>query len=101
MAAEITVDFDAGTQSLSALNAAAYRLAGTATCQVDKRGSRYVCRLSSVAEPDSESLRLRFLELVTDQNVRENLATKTEPVRNLILSLAFGSLAASSSQEAP
>jgi His-Xaa-Ser system protein HxsD len=102
MAAEIAVDFDAATQSLTALNAAAYRLLGTATCQIDKNGSRYVCRLSSIGQLDSERLRSRFLELVNDENVREQLSAKTEPVRNLILSLAFGSLASGSpSQERP
>ena len=40
MAAEVRVDFDAAAQSLSALNAAAYRLIGTATCQIDKEGAR-------------------------------------------------------------
>jgi hypothetical protein len=34
-----------------------------------------------------------FLELVTDENLRETMARKSEPLRNLILSLAFGSLA--------
>jgi His-Xaa-Ser system protein HxsD len=101
MAAEIGVEFDAPTQSLSALNAAAYRLVGTAACQIDKKGGHYVCRLTPTGQLDSDSLRSRFLELVTDENVRENLSTKTEPVRNLILSLAFGSLATSSSQETP
>ena len=102
MADESTVDFDVATQSLGALNAAAYRLVGTATCQIDKDGSRYVCRLSPTAQLDSENVRSRFIELVTDENVRECLRARTEPVRNLSLSLAFGSLAASSSsQETP
>jgi His-Xaa-Ser system protein HxsD len=101
MAAEVRVDFDAAAQSLSALNAAAYRLVGTATCQIDKEGGRYVCWLRPTGQLDSDSLRSRFVELVTDENVRENLSAKTEPVRNLILSLAFGSLAAPSSQETP
>jgi His-Xaa-Ser system protein HxsD len=102
MAGELAVDFDAAAQSLSALNAAAYRLIGTATCQIDKSGSRYICRLSSTGQLDSERVRSRFLELVSDENVREQLSAKTEPVRNLILSLAFGSLASGSqSQEGP
>jgi len=102
MGAEVSVDFDAAAQSLSALNAAAYRLLGTAACQIDKEGARYVCRLTPAGQLDSENIRRRFLELVTDENVRENLSAKTESVRNLILSLAFGSLAASSSsQETP
>jgi His-Xaa-Ser system protein HxsD len=100
MAVEVTVDFDPATQSLSALNAAAYRLVGIATCQIDKRGDRYICRLTSSGRLDHESLRSEYLGLVTDENVREGLRAKTEPVRNLILSLAFGSLAAQS-QDTP
>ena len=98
--AEVIVDFDASTHSLDALNAAAYRLIGTATCQIDLSGDRYVCRLTPSGQLDVDSLRSRYLELVTDENVRENLRAKTEPVRNLILSLAFGSLAAQS-QDTP
>jgi His-Xaa-Ser system protein HxsD len=95
--AEVTVDFDAATHSLSALNAAAYRLIGTATCQIDKRGDRFICRLNPPGQSDdADSLRSRYLQLVTDENVRESLRAKTEPVRNLILSLAFGSLASQS-----
>jgi His-Xaa-Ser system protein HxsD len=101
MAAEITLDFDAATQPLSALNAAAYRLIGTATCQIEARGTRLVCRLTPTGQTDAEQLRARLLELVTDENVRETLRVKTEPVRNLILALAFGSMAAQSSQETP
>jgi His-Xaa-Ser system protein HxsD len=93
MADQIVVDFDAATQTLSALNAAAYRLLGVATCQIDSSGDRYLCRLHATAKVDRETLRTRFIALVTDENVRENLRAKTEPVRNLILSLAFGSLA--------
>jgi His-Xaa-Ser system protein HxsD len=100
MAAETVVDFDAATQSLGALNAAAYRLIGIAACQVEARGSRYVCRLTPTGQIEPDTLRARFLELVTDENVREGLRGKTEPVRNLILSLAFGSLAAKS-QDTP
>lgn len=98
--AEVIVDFDAATHSLSALNAAAYRLIGTAACQIDLGGGRYICRLTPSRQLDTDSLRSRYLELVTDENVRENLRAKTEPVRNLILSLAFGSLAAQS-QDTP
>jgi His-Xaa-Ser system protein HxsD len=93
---EVVVDFDAATQSLSALNAAAYRLVGTAACQIDKASGRYLCRLTPSGNLDGDGVRSRFLDLVTDENVRENLRAKTEPVRNLILSLAFGSLAAQS-----
>lgn len=100
MPREILVEFDAATQSPAALNAAAYRLIGTAACLVEQSGGRYVCRLTlhegtrNSPRSDLDGLRTHFIDLVTDENLRERLAVKTEPVRNLILSLAFGSLAA-------
>ena len=97
---EITVGFDASVQSLDALQAAAYRLIGSATCRIDRSAGRFVCCLTPPASSqssrkmcDTEVLRSRFQDLVTDENVRERLAAKMEPVRNLIMSLAFGSLA--------
>ncbi len=91
----VTVEFDQAVQSLDALNAAAYRLLDAASCQIEKRDDKFVCRLTpkNSAKQDGDSIRLRFIDSVTDENVRERLAVKTEPVRNLILSLAFGSLA--------
>src|SRR3984885_16203641 len=94
----IVVDFDSSVQSLGALDAAAYRLIGTATCQIDRVGDRYVCRLTrstSAQKRDSDDvLKERFLNLVIDENLRNRVAEKTEGVRNVILALAFGSLAA-------
>jgi His-Xaa-Ser system protein HxsD len=98
---EITVDFDSGTQSLSALEAAAYRLIGSATCRIERIVDRFVCHLSARSnlsrgeQLDADSLRVKFMYLVTDENLRLRIAEKTEGVRNVILALAFGSLAAS------
>ena len=97
---EVAVDFDSSVQSLAALDAAAYRLIGTATCRIDRVGDRYVCRLAPTANPQKgaalsvDDLKERFLNLVTDENLRTRVAEKTEGVRNVILALAFGSLAA-------
>ncbi|WP_143109009.1 hypothetical protein [Bradyrhizobium sp. Rc3b] len=97
---EVAVDFDSSIQSLGALDAAAYRLIGTATCQVDRTGNRYLCRLVSSANPQkgavlsSDELKERFLNLVADENLRARVAERTEGVRNVILALAFGALAA-------
>jgi His-Xaa-Ser system protein HxsD len=99
MAEEFSIEFDSAIQSLDALSAAAYRLINLAACQFDRAGDRIVCKLTPKAigplakAPDSEFIRLHFIDLVTDENLRERIADKTEPVRNLILSLAFGSLA--------
>ena len=98
---EVTVDFDSSIQSLDALEAAAYRLIGTATCKIDRVADRLVCHLagrrnSSHGEQlDAGSLKEKFLHLVTDENLRKRIGEKTEGVRNVILALAFGSLAAS------
>jgi His-Xaa-Ser system protein HxsD len=88
------VEFDCSVQSLSALQAATYRLIGTATCQIEKAGDRWHCRLDAQPAAPPFDLRTRFLDLVADENMRERISARTEPVRNLILSLAFGSLAA-------
>jgi His-Xaa-Ser system protein HxsD len=100
----IVIEFDARTQSLDALRAAAYRLIGIATCKIDATDASFVCHLSSrpaknATSPDSETLRDSFLDIVADENLRERVNVKTEPIRNLILSLAFGSLAAESKGE--
>lgn len=105
MANEVIVEFDGTIQSLDALSASAYRLVSLATCQIDKDDDRFVCRLTprksapSGKIPDLEFIRLHFIDLVTDENLRERIAAKTEPVRNLILSLAFGSLVSSDGQK--
>jgi His-Xaa-Ser system protein HxsD len=101
MADVVIVEFGEGVHSLDALNAAAYRLIDVASCQIEKSGEKFLCHLTlkESLKMDSEALRMRFLDYVTDESVRERLATKTEPVRNLILSLAFGSLASQSNSK--
>lgn len=95
-----TVDFDASVQSIGALEAATYRLIGTATCQIDRVAGRFLCHLMPSARSakreslSADDLRERFLNLVADENLRARVADKTEGVRNVILALAFGSLAA-------
>jgi His-Xaa-Ser system protein HxsD len=101
---DLVVEFNAAVQSVGALQAAAYRLIGTATCQIDQVADRFVCRLTPINNPnkkmlhDSETLRTHFLDLITDENLRERIAARTDGVRNVILSLAFGSLAKSDNE---
>jgi His-Xaa-Ser system protein HxsD len=95
------VDFDASVQGLGSLDAAAYRMIGTATCQIDRVADRYLCHLipssnpQKGSAPNPDDLKERFLNLVVDENLRARVAEQTEGVRNVILALAFGSLAAS------
>ena len=95
--AEIVVEFDRSTQSIGALREAAYRIIRDASCQIDAAGDRYLCRLTIKKRADgttTEGLREQFLDLVTDENLREKIAAETSGVRDVILALAFGALAA-------
>lgn len=100
---EVVVSFDCGTQELGPLREAAYRLIGTASCQIERSGDRYNCCLTPFGDKaaNPEDLRVRFLDLVTDENLREKLARETAPTRNLIVALAFGALAASERVDRP
>jgi His-Xaa-Ser system protein HxsD len=96
---ELAVDFNSSIQTLGALEAAAYRLIGTATCQIERVNDRFVCHLTAQMHPprreqlNTDSLKAQFLNLVADENLKARVAEKTDGVRNVILALAFGSLA--------
>lgn len=91
--ADIVVDFDASIQSLGALQEAAYRMIGRANCLIDSADGRYVCRLSpSPPQAESDEVRAHFLNLVTDENLREKVGRETDRLRDVIVALAFGSL---------
>ena len=94
---EILVEFDRSTQSIGALREAAYRIIRDASCRIDAAPRhRYVCHLTPKQEHDDAGvggLRDRFLDLVTDENLREKVTKETSAVRDVILALAFGALA--------
>src|SRR5215471_13762764 len=95
--AEILVEFDRSTQSIGALREAAYRIIRDASCQIEVSDHRYLCRLTVKRGRDQtsdEGMREHFLDLVTDENLREKVAAETSGVRDVILALAFGALAA-------
>ena len=91
---DAVVEFSASIQSLGALQEAAYRLIGQAACRIDEAIGRYICRLSpSQPQIQGDELRSCFLNLVTDENLREKVTRETERLRDVIVALAFGSLA--------
>src|SRR5687768_1438037 len=99
MSPHVIVEFDSSVQKLEALESAAYRILALATCQISQIEGRFVCRIASKPSPKAyalseEELQSHFVDLVTDENLRTSLDKKTEAVRNVILSLAFGALAA-------
>jgi His-Xaa-Ser system protein HxsD len=104
--AEFLVEFDRSSQSIGALREAAYRIMRDASCQIEIAGDRYLCRLTpkqgqSTTEVGGEQLRGNFLDLVTDENLREKVAAETRGVRDVILALAFGALAAKQDDAGP
>jgi His-Xaa-Ser system protein HxsD len=91
---DVVVDFSASMQSLGALQEAAYRLIGQAACHIDEADGRYVCQLSpSQQQLQGDELRSHFLILVTDENLRGKVRRETDRLRDVIVALAFGSLA--------
>jgi His-Xaa-Ser system protein HxsD len=96
----ITVRFDRTIQALEPLQEAAYRLIGTASCHFVVEDQEFVCTLTPAGRAESSAIRSRFHDLVTDENIRARVASRTEKVRDLILSLAFGALAAPQSDPA-
>ncbi len=92
---DTVLTFSRSTQSLTALREASYRLIGVASTKIDATDENYVCSLSSDPKQkisDSE-LSARFLDLVTDENLREQIEQKTQPLRDVIVALAFGAMA--------
>ena len=92
---EVVVEFGS-SQPIGPLREAAYRLIGDASCQIDQIDNRHVCRLlpkGKSTELSADAIRMRFLDLVTDANLREKVAIETEGVRNVIVALAFGAIA--------
>lgn len=94
---EVLIEFDRTVQSIGALREAAYRLIGIASFKLETKGARLVCHLSPNESPvtrdlDEQGLRQRFMDLVTDENLREKVSIETTAIRNVIVALAFGAL---------
>jgi His-Xaa-Ser system protein HxsD len=95
MATEVCLTFAREAQEETPLRQAAYRMAGIATCQIDLIEGRWSCQLSSSERkaPTAASLRERFLAVLNDENLREQIERRTGPARDVIVALAFGTLA--------
>jgi His-Xaa-Ser system protein HxsD len=96
--------FSRATQHLGALQEAAYRLIGIASCKIDATDTEFVCTLiraesDCIAPMPFEAIEHRFLNLVTDENLRAKVSAETAATRNLLMALAFGAWASPSSSE--
>jgi len=91
---EISLAFSREGQQEAALRHAAYRLTGIAVCQIDMQEGHWVCRLTpSERDPMTpDALRERFLMVLNDENLREQIEERTSKLRDVIVALAFGAL---------
>jgi len=101
---EILIEFDRAIQGVGPLREAAYRLIGLASCVLETAGDHFVCRLQpngneAAQVPGGQGLRERFIDLVTDENLREKVSVETVGIRNVVIALAFGAMAEQSNRE--
>ena len=85
------LELDATAYSLEAVQAAAYRFIDRLTIVLESSGTRIRCEISPIRGrvEDVDACLDDFKRELLDQQLRRRIAAETEPVRNLILSLAF------------
>jgi His-Xaa-Ser system protein HxsD len=91
---DTVLSFACEAQEELPLRQAAYRMAGIGACQIDIQDGRWICTLSVTdrAGLGAEALKKRFLAILNDENLREQIERRTAPVRDVIVALAFGAL---------
>ncbi len=84
-----TVAFAVGVHSLEAVKRAAYAFMARATISIEPSESELCCTLDPETGEDIDRLLRDFRREVLDQDLRIEIEAKTEPLRNMILGLAF------------
>ena len=84
------VSFSTSVFDLEAVKRAAYQLSDQLSTEIDISGDRIVCTLRPLdAQADFAELEEAFRKEILDYDLRIRIAKETEPIRNLVLSLAF------------
>lgn len=91
--AAIAVDFASAVYSLEACKRAAYAFMAKADVVVGITGDTISCTLTPLGGRPVEALVAEFQREVLDQDLRISTEVRTEPMRNLILGLAFSKVA--------
>jgi len=92
MACSHTLIFDERLYDAQVLQKAAYRSINTLTVDIISEEGRFICVLSlniGLDEPAFLSAIQEFKKDVLDYQLRHRLAVETQPIKNLILGLAF------------
>jgi His-Xaa-Ser system protein HxsD len=92
MALSDTLVFDERLYDAQVLQKAAYRSINSLTVDFTSTGGQFICALSSnigVDEPSFLTAVQEFKKDVLDYQLRHRLNIETQPIKNLILGLAF------------
>jgi His-Xaa-Ser system protein HxsD len=84
--------FDERLYDMQVLQKAAYRSMNSLTVDIAADEGRIICALSSNIDVDESSFLSAIQEFkkdVLDYQLRHQLSTETQPIKNLILGLAF------------
>jgi His-Xaa-Ser system protein HxsD len=84
--------FDERLYDVQVLQKAAYRSMNSLTVDIAADEGRIICALSSNIDVDESSFLSAIQEFkkdVLDYQLRHRLSTETQPIKNLILGLAF------------
>ncbi|WEX15021.1 His-Xaa-Ser system protein HxsD [Pseudomonas fluorescens] len=84
--------FDERLYDAQVLQKAAYRSINALTVEITPEGGQFVCALSSNIGVDEQSFLSAVQEFkkdALDYQLRHRLAVETQPIKNLILGLAF------------
>ena len=89
---EKQLDFDAQCVSLIAIKKASYIFTDKFAVNVEEVKNKFICTMlfkKDIDEADMEDIAIDFRNEILDQELREEISQKTEPVKNLILAFAF------------
>lgn len=92
MALSDTLIFDERLYDVQVLQKAAYRSINSLTVDITSMGGQFFCALSSNIGVDEASFLTAVQEFkkdVLDYQLRHRLNAETQPIKNLILGLAF------------
>jgi len=86
---EVTVVFPSAVYSLDAVKRAAYVFMDRVTVIVEPGPNELRCVLRPLSDEDPSNIERDFHREVLDQDLRLTIEAATEPLRNMILGLAF------------
>ena len=87
-----SLNFDSQCTSLEAIKKAAYVFSDRCALDISEDESSYICKIILKKDStidDYEDFEIEFRNEVLDQELRIEIANKTDGVKNLILAFAF------------